>query len=579
MQYSKLLGKSVEQNSKKQSRKTDDIDGVQYLVRAGFLKEVSTGRYVLLPLGQMVLNNLTNLMKEASLLGGFSELSAPFFESVSTSATSKREKSSNGSPSEPIDAASRDVYMQLLKRFQISHKELPISIFNVSCNAIVPLPASSILRVDSEAMKFVNHRIFCRSAIELETCQRSLLDLLTQTFLHFAQLPSLSFIPVLCAAGAEPTPFETTSVHRLYWQHDTGDKTYFACDLCGYAAEPEVAVSNYSPFIQPESEQELKEREDVLGVGLIGADKLAEYLNIDIKLTTKTLLFQVNSDRVVAAMIRGDYDVCESKLRRFLNLSATDVLQLAPPEIVQAVTGCVVGYAGPIGLASSVEVVADVSCANRINFEVGANRENYHTINANFDRDFPTPSFCDIRLVQAGDGCSQCNAGTLLKHAGFIVGAVKTVSSVAPADSSYFSTRPLFTDDSNKQVPMLHYICASLDLFTVLGIAADVSRDLNGFIWPAALAPHLVYLVDISSADAAQNLCRELTQQRISVLWDDRNQKPAKKFSDSDLIGNPVRLLISAKTGGQVEFKLRHEPTCELIDVSAAISRILALRR
>eukprot|EP00742_Colponemidia_sp_Colp-10_P005134 GILJ01005483.1.p1 GENE.GILJ01005483.1~~GILJ01005483.1.p1 ORF type:complete len:578 (+),score=105.51 GILJ01005483.1:146-1735(+) len=529
----------------------------------------------------MVFNNLTSLMKEASLLEGFSELSAPSFESVSTSTTSKREreKPSIERPSEPIDAASRDVYMQLLKRFQISHKELPISIFNTSCNAIVPLPSSSILRVDSEAMKFVNHRIFCRSVMELQSCQRSLLDLLTHIFRQFAQLPSLSFIPVSSAPGGESTPFETTSLHRLYWQRENGDKTYFACNQCGYAAEPEVAVSSYSPFIQAESEKEVKEREDVLGVGLIGADKLAEYLNIDIKLTTKTLLFQVNGDRVVAAMIRGDYDVCESKLRRFLNLSATDMLQLAPSEVVQAVTGCVVGYAGPIGLASSVEVVADVSCANRINFEVGANRENYHTINANFERDFPTPPFSDIRLVQAGDGCSQCNAGTLSKQAGFIVGAVKTVSSGAPADPSYFSTRPLFTDDSNKQVPVLHYISSSLDLFTVLGIAADVSRDSNGFTWPAALAPYLVYLVDISSPDAAQNLCRELAQQRISVLWDDRNQKPAKKFGDSDLIGNPVRLLISAKTGEQVEFKLRHESTCELIDIPAAISRILTLRR
>ena len=127
-------------------------------------------------------------------------------------------------------------------------------------------------------------------------------------------------------------------------------------------------------------------------------EELAEYLKIPVEKTTKTLLFETEKKEVIAAAVRGGYDVNEEKLKKAVDCKS---LRLASKEVVKKITGAEVGYAGILNLPKDIRIFMDESLDNRLNFETGANRTNYHTINVNFGRDLPRPrKFYDIKKVK-----------------------------------------------------------------------------------------------------------------------------------------------------------------------------------
>src|SRR6266849_956377 len=150
-----------------------------------------------------------------------------------------------------------------------------------------------------------------------------------------------------------------------------------------------------------------------------GVEPLAKFLNIPVWKTTKTLIYEAD-DKVVAVAVRGDCDVNEIKLANFIGCKR---LRLASAETIKELTGAEVGYAGPIGLPASVRIIADRGVGNRVNFECGANKTNYHNINVNFGRDLPPPEYGEFKLAKAGERCPRCD-GTLQAARGIEVGHI-----------------------------------------------------------------------------------------------------------------------------------------------------------
>ncbi|MFA6992919.1 MAG: YbaK/EbsC family protein, partial [Candidatus Gracilibacteria bacterium] len=299
----------------------------------------------------------------------------------------------------------------------------------------------------------------------------------------------------------------------------------------------------------------------VEGKGIIGVEELVEYLKIDIKKTTKTLLFQAD-DKVIAAMIRGDFDINETKLKNYLGCT---YLTLATPEVVKKLTGAEVGFAGPVGLPKEIKVVADITCKDRVNFEAGGNETHFHNLNVNFERDFPTPAFVDIRAVKEGDLCPKCLKGRLKEAKTIELGHVFKLGTVYSE-----KMKANFTDKDGIAKPM-EMGCYGIGISRILSAVVETSHDEKGMIWPKSIAPYLVHLIVLGSdkqvIEKADKIYEDLEKAGFEVLYDDREDTAGVKFADADLIGIPLRILVSEKSldKGGVEFKERAKKDSEIV--------------
>jgi len=308
---------------------------------------------------------------------------------------------------------------------------------------------------------------------------------------------------------------------------ESGEDEIIFCPACGYAANIEKATS-----IKPAGKNEaMLAVEEVATPGLRSIDEVAGFLNITTDRTLKSV-FYVCDGQVVFVVIRGDFEVNETKLKNVLK--CTEMHMATEAEVQQ--TGIVAGYASPIGL-EGIKIVADDSVKLGSNFVAGANKQDTHLKNVNFLRDFKADMIVDIAKARAGDPCPRCQKPAKTER-GIEVGHVfKLGTFLSEKLGAYFLDR-----------------------------AIEQNHDEKGIIWPLPIAPFQVYLCPIKDdaadvARAAEKLYNNLTAIGVEVLFDDRPESPGVKFNDADLIGIPLRIVISPRTlrENAAEIKWRKE--------------------
>ena len=336
--------------------------------------------------------------------------------------------------------------------------------------------------------------------------------------------------------------------HEFVLLSDAGEDTVVVCEGCGYAANVEKAVFRKTPN-PPEPLAELEDRHTP---GVRTIDELAKFLDVPGSKTIKAVFYWIDGE-VVMVVIRGDLDVNETKLTRATSASE---LQLATPEQVKA-AGLVAGSASPVGL-SGIKIVADDSVELGTNFVAGANREDYHLLNANYPRDFKADVIADISLAREGYECVGCDGETMMARRGIEVGHVfKLGTGYSETLGATFST------EEDAQLPVTMG-CYGIGLGRMLAAAIEQHHDESGIVFPASIAPYHVYLVLLNAdkpgvSEAAEALESELERSGVEVLYDDRVVSPGVKFNDADLIGLPVRVVVSPRNlkEGVLEIKAR----------------------
>jgi len=288
-------------------------------------------------------------------------------------------------------------------------------------------------------------------------------------------------------------------------------------------------------------------------------EEVASFLGVPREKTVKAVFYAADG-QVVFVVIRGDLEVNEVKLRNELGAAE---LRLATEQEVAA-KGLVAGYASPIGL-SGVRVIADDSVLLGTNFVVGANKPDRHLKNANYPRDFRADVVTDIALARAGDPCPRCGRPLVLER-GIEVGHTFKLGTV-------FSEKleAVYLDREGELKP-IYMGCYGIGLGRLLAAAVEQHHDERGIIWPVAIAPYQVYLcvLNVDNAEvsaAAEALYERLGRQGFEVLYDDREESAGVKFNDADLIGVPVRLVLSPRTLKQngVEVKARADAEARLV--------------
>lgn len=337
------------------------------------------------------------------------------------------------------------------------------------------------------------------------------------------------------------------------------------CTRCGYAANAEKAEGVYPSQATPDP----LPLEEVSTPGIKTIAGLAEFLGVPESQTLKAVFYAAD-DEVVFVTIRGDLDVNEVKLKNALHCNE---LRLAEDDEVKA-AGLVAGSASPIGI-SNMRRIADPSISNGGNFVVGANKEDTHYRNANYPRDFEADIVTDIALAQPGQLCARCGA-PLASTRGVEVGHIFKLG-------TFFSESlgAYYLDTEGQQQPITMG-CYGIGVSRILAASIEQNHDDRGIVFPPPIAPYQVYLVglnmsDESVAEAAGDLYNRLWAAGIETLFDDREDAAAGvKFNDADLMGLPVRLVVSPRNLRQsaVEIRGRTAEDAEMVPLGDAVVAI-----
>jgi len=557
MRYSKLFGKTL-----KDTPRDATLISHKLLYQAGYIRESTAGRYFFLPLGIRVHDNIKRIIKEEMDNAGGQEMVTPFLHPKGLWKETNRTTSvgfelmsikDRNDFEFVLGGTAEEMLVDVVRKFHLSYKDLPINLYQFSTKFRDEMRArGGLLRLREFVMK--DAYSFDESEEEFKKEYEKMRETYTKIFKRLG-LRTLVVESDNGYIGGE-------YCHEFVVESDAGESKFFMTEDGSYAAHEEV-----TKFVREGVEQESheKEMEEIEAKGVIGVAPLAKLLNIPVEQTTKTILFEDENGNVIAAAVQGNYDINETKLK---HVAKVYVLKLASAETVKRVTGAEVGYAGLLNLPKEVRIFMDISMKGRKNFEMGANKTNYHSINVNFGRDIAEPNeFYDLALAK--NGYKAENGMVLHEKKGIEVGNIFQLGfhySSKMKDATY-------TDAKGEQKP--YYMgCYGIGLARTMATIVEQFHDEKGIMWPRNVAPFLVHLISLQSGVKAEEIYNRLREKGIEVLYDDREVSAGQKFADCDLIGIPVRLVVSEKTGDKVEWKVRAENHNEVMSVEEAIERL-----
>jgi prolyl-tRNA synthetase len=565
MKYSHLIFKTTKTVSSDLHSKN-----ARLLTQAGYIHQEVAGVYTFLPLGLRVLGKIEKIIREEMDKIGVEVLMTSLAPQSKWEQTGRlhtvdvlmktvgaNEKALQKSDtSYVLGSTHEEIVTPLVQEFARSYRDLPVGVYQIQTKFRgEPRAKSGLLRCREFRMKDLYS--FHVSEADLKAYYEKAKEAYWSVFNRLGLGESTL---LALASGGDFTPDFS---HEFQVVCDAGEDTLFQAVEAGITFNKEVAPAQ-APALN--DQEELRERQDVEGVGIIGVEELAAYLKIPVEKTTKTILFETDTGEVVAVAVRGGYEINEEKVIKILGCKK---LHLASAETVRKVTGAEVGYAGVLNLPKEVRVIFDESTKNRRNFECGANKTNYHSININWGRDLEVPEqFYDIKIAKEGDAYPETGEQYLVHKA-------CEVGNIFPLNTKFSQAFDYtFTDENGQQQPV-YMGCYGIGSSRVMGVLVEKFADEKGLIWPKQVAPFQVHLVSLGGGEEkAAALYQELLNQGIEVLWDDRTETAGTKFADADLIGIPIRLVVSKKTGDQVEWKERTADKAELLSVAEVTQRL-----
>ncbi len=539
------------------------------MLRAGLIQQVAAGVYSYLPLAWRSLRKIEQIIRDEMDDAGGQELRMPALQPLDLWDRSGRTEAMGKTMFQFRDRRERglviaptheEVVTNIIKANVHSYRDLPRILYQIQTKfRDEERPRAGLLRVREFDMKDAYSFDADEEGLDLSY------QAMVRAYRRIYERCGLDSVMVEADSGA----IGGKDSHEFMALAEAGEDTVLMCrnNDCSYAANEEKAA-----FVKPEQPIESHSRlEEVHTPGIKTIEALAEDQGIPASKTLKAVFYCADSE-VVFVVIRGDLDVNDIKLANTLNVTG---LRLATAEEVEQ-AGLVAGSASPIGL-DGIRIIADDSVLLGSNFLVGANKENYHLRNANYERDFSADTITDIALAKAGDLCAKCRT-PMHERRGIEVGHVfKLGTKYSEALDAYFPAQ----DES--QAPIIMG-CYGIGVGRLLAASIEQNHDDKGIIFPPTIAPYDVWITALNYDDRdvstdALALREELRAAGFDAILDDRNESAGVKFNDADLIGLPIRLVVSRRNikQGVVELKLRTQSEAESIKRGEVADRVTEL--
>jgi prolyl-tRNA synthetase len=528
------------------------------LVRGGFVRQVASGLYSYLPLGWRVMRQIDRIIREEMDTIGQDMLMpvlnpAELWERTGRWDIPQLYKLEDSSGRPYALAMTHEECVTFHAAHEIrSYKELPQIWYHIQTKERdEPRPKSGILRTREFLMK--DSYSFDRDEEGLDESYRRHIDVYRRIYdrcgLQYWMVES--DVGMMGGLGA----------HEFMAPSNAGEDEVALCSSCDYAANVELARSRPRP---PEFPERLDAPRDVETPGVTTIEGLAEFLGVDPAATAKAMVV-VKGDEVVLGLVRGDHRLHELKMAKALG---GEFRPATADEIVKAF-GAEPGSIGAVG--ATTRIIADEALREG-QFVGGANRTGHHLLGVEAGRDYQA-EFADIREVQEGDGCPNCD-GTLHIERVIEIGNIFKLGTKysVPLNATYL-------DESGREQPIVMG-SYGIGLARIMAAAIEQGHDDKGMIWPASIAPFQVHVVVIGDEESeqfaiARRLDDELSAGGVSVLFDDRDASPGVKFADAELIGAPVRITVGKRTvtEGTVDVQARRGREQLSMDVQDAGQR------
>lgn len=531
--------------------------------------------YRFLPLGQRVMRKMSRIVREEMDAAGGQEASLPMLQPKDL----WEQRLPNGATRAELlgevlftlqDRRNRalviaptheEVATILVAEFARSYRDLPQLVYQIQTKLRdEPRPRGGLLRVREFTM--MDLYSFDADQESLDASYRTV----AQAYHRAFDRMGMRYIAIEADRGA----IGGKDSQEFFAMTEAGEDDAMICEGCGYAANREKAAFTRTEMAH-EAERAL---EEVSTPGCASISDLAAFLHIAEAQIMKVVCY-VASGRMILALVRGDLEINEVKLTNALTragINAAD-LHLASAEELTSV-GIVAGFTSPLGKSEQILIFADLSLQLGSNLVAGANQIDYHLKNVNSPRDFRVDCWEDLASASEGSLCARCG-GTLHAVRGTEIGHIFKLGTLY---SDLFGAAYLDAEGISRSI---HMGCYGMGIGRVLAALVEQNHDEKGMLWPFSVAPYHVHLLglDLDKAEprqAAEQLYSEFRSASVEVLYDDRAESAGIKFNDADLIGLPLRVVVSKRSlkNGGIELKLRTESRSWIVPLDKAVQAI-----
>lgn len=557
------------------------------LVRAGFIRKLTSGVYNYLPLMWRVLKKVEKITREEMDAAGAQEMLMPFVQ-----------------PEELWKESGRwDVYGKELMRLKDrhdrgmclgpTHEEVITFVAREGIKSYKQLPVN-LYQIQSKFRDEVRPRYGLLRGREFIMKDAYSFDSTQEGLEKSYKIMADAYYKIFERCGLETKAVQSDSgaiggaVSHEYMvliddtENNAGENDVFFCKnkSCGYAANANHAVSVLEPAEVDGAKFGFTELKKVDTPDTTSIEELEKFLNVPATVILKSMIY-IADKKPVMALIRADKTFEETKVMNAVG--ANEIRSAAPAELAD-IFGASKGFVGPMGIENvkipadyegeKIQVVADLTAKEMKNFVIGANETDRHFVGVNLEDLGKDVIFADIRLVEKGEKCPDCGEPL------FVTKGIE-VGNIFQLGTKYSEKmNAVFTDENGKERPFIMG-CYGIGISRTAAAAIERHHDEYGIKWPLAIAPYHVDVVPVNIGEEkqmkiAEEIYNKLLEKGVEAVIDDRDERAGVKFKDSELIGFPFRITAGKTVDeGLVEFKIRETGEVLKITPDEAVEKVV----
>lgn len=558
MKVSELLGERYKD-------RVAEIESQNLMVRGGYIKQVGNGIYSLMPPARRIHNKIEAILRQEMDRIDGQEVLFPITMPATLWQASGRWESVGKELLRFKDRSGADMVLGMTHEEAAVHmamnvastyQKYPFMIYQIQTKfRDEPRARGGLIRVREFTMK---------DAYSFHTSQKDLERYYKRCYRAYERIYARVGIPEVVAVASDSGMMGGKVSHEFMLLTDIGEDTIVLCPECGYRANMEAADC----IVHNDPDEAMAPLEKVATYDNKTIEDVCSFLHGSAEKSAKAVVYQRNEDdSYVLVFVRGDLEVNETKLRNYLKAEVHPAV-----EIDHA--GLVAGAIGPVNLAKGITVVYDRSLEGTRNLICGANEEGYHFTGLNMDRDVPNAEYVDVAKATVGGVCPKCGKHSLTVKNGIEVGNIFQLG------RRYTESMGMTYDDEkgNRVNPIMG--CYGIGVGRLMASVCEEHHDQYGPVWPISIAPWEIEICALRADQAhvkeeADKLYKSLMDEGYEVLFDDRTVSAGFMFSDADLLGSPVRIVISPKTldRGVVEIVTRDKTIKEDVPLECAMQR------
>lgn len=547
------------------------IDSHALMVRGGYMKNVGNGIFSEFPILRKITTKIENIIREEMNAIDGQEVLFPVvmpaelweesgrYDSIASELVRFQDRNKSRMV---LGMTHEEAAVQLVREYGQSYQQYPFMIYQIQRKfRDEARPRAGMIRVREFTMK---------DAYSFHTSQEDLEQYYDKCYDAYNRIFKRAGIPEVVTVASDSGMMGGSISHEYMLLNEVGEDSIVLCTECDYRANMEAAEN----IVKNVSDNGVSPLECIETPNCKTIEDVCKFLKKDISASCKAVVYQKNADDTyVVAFVRGDYEVNETKLR---NLVGEDI---HPAEITEGAP-LVAGYIGPYELSEKVEYYLDLSLKGIDSLVAGANKEDYHYVGLNLERELKDVTFADLAKVKDGGICPCCGKPALTIKRGIEVGNI-------------FQLGTKYTESMHMQYvdkegvshnPIMG--CYGIGVGRLAASICEAKHDDYGPIWPISIAPWEVHICCIRPDDeetkkVADSLYEELKKQRADVIYDDRDGiRAGQMFADADLLGVPIRVTVSPRNlqNNKIEITTRDKSVNTTVDVSDALSYILDLK-